>query len=156
MLDTDYSESGLVCTCQDINLLFTFAHRRSCSILHRDPQADNALSSARLKSLLNRQVDDASHDFDQIKHEDCKYGDDSGFNINVDKILGQGESGEVTITDENYDLYYGDYEAEVEILSSDEVKEEAIIVVFLIQSFRLKNLKRNSQTKQSSRGNFQQ
>ena len=74
----------------------------------------------------------------------------------MDKILGQGESGEVTITDENYDLYYGDYEAEVEILSSDEVKEEAIIVVFLIQSFRLKNLKRNSQTKQSSRGNFQQ
>ena len=68
----------------------------------------------------------------------------------MDKILGQGESGEVTITDENYDLYYGDYEAEVEILSSDEVKEEAIIVVFLIQSFRLKNLKRNSQTKQSS------
>jgi len=123
VLDTDYSESGLVCTCQDINLLFTFAHRRSCSILHRDPQADTAESSARLKSLLNSQVEDASHDFDQIQHSDCNYGDESGFNINVDKILGQGDSGEVTITDENYDLYYGDYEAQVEILSSDEIEE---------------------------------
>ena len=126
VLDTDYSESGLVCTCQDINLLFTFAHRRSCSILHRDPQADNTESSARLKSILNSQVEDAAHDFDEIKHEDCNYGDDSGFNINVDKILGQED--EVVITDENYDLYYGDYEADVEILSSAEVRREAIIV----------------------------
>merc|ERR1719410_2234249 len=62
-----------------------------------------------------------SHDFDQIKHEDCNYGEDSGFNINVDKILGQGD--EVKITDDNYDLYYGDYEADVEILSSDEIEQ---------------------------------
>jgi len=121
VLDTDYSGSGLVCTCQDINLLFTFAHRRSCSILHRDPQADTAESSERLKSLLNSQVEDASHDFDEIQHDGCNYGDDSGFNINVDKILGQGE--EVTITDDNYDLYYGDYEGDVEILSSAEIEQ---------------------------------
>ena len=133
VLDTDYSGSGLVCTCQDINLLFTFAHRRSCSILHREPQADTAESSARLKSLLNSQVEDASHDFDEIKHEDCNYGDESGFNINVDKILGQGD--EVVITDENYDLYYGDYEADVEILSSAEVRREAIIVFSSHQKF---------------------
>ena len=93
--------------------------------------------------------------FVQIKHEDCNYGEDSGFNINVDKILGQGD--EVKITDDNYDLYYGDYEADVEILSSDEVRREAKKLFFLlIRNFRLNRSKRNSQTKQSRGENCQQ
>merc|ERR1711988_354391 len=118
VLDTDYENYGLVCTCQDINLLLAFAHRRSCSILHRDPQGNNTQAVADMKSLLNSEIDDASHDFDQIKHEDCDYGGDTGLNINVDKILGNTE--EVTITDENYDLHYGDYEADVELLDQAE------------------------------------
>ena len=99
-------------------MLFVFTHRRSCSILARDPQGNNTQAVADMKSLLNSEIDDASHDFDQIKHEDCDYGGDTGLNINVDKILGNTE--EVTITDENYDLHYGDYEADVEMLDQAE------------------------------------
>merc|ERR1712079_959468 len=91
VLDTDYENYGLVCTCQDINLLLAFAHRRSCSILHRDAQANHTETVASMRSLLNSQIEDASHDFDKIEHDNCDYGDDTGFNINVDKILGQGD-----------------------------------------------------------------
>ena len=121
VLDTDYQDYGMICTCQDINLLFAFAHRRSCSILHRDPQANNTETSDRMRSLLNSQIEDASHDFDEINHENCDYGDDTGFNIDVDKILGHKDDEDITITDENYDQYYGDYEGEVEIFSPEKV-----------------------------------
>ena len=33
VMDTDYDSSAMVCTCQDMDLFFTYAHRRSCSIL---------------------------------------------------------------------------------------------------------------------------
>ena len=29
VMDTDYDSSAMVCTCQDMDLFFTFAHRRS-------------------------------------------------------------------------------------------------------------------------------
>ena len=32
-------------------------------------------------------MDNASHDFDVISHENCSYDTDKGFNINVDEIL---------------------------------------------------------------------
>jgi len=122
VLDTDYQDYGMVCTCQDINLLFAFAHRRSCSILHRDPKANNTETSDKMRSLLNSQIEDASHDFDEIKHDNCDYGDDTGFNIDVDKILGHKDEEDIIITDENYDQYYGDYEGEVEILSPEKIE----------------------------------
>ena len=37
VLAANYSSHGLVCTCQDVDLILTAAHRRSCSILQRQP-----------------------------------------------------------------------------------------------------------------------
>jgi len=119
VLDTDYDNYGLVCTCQDVNLYLLTAHRRSCSLLHRNPVADNSPTSAQMKKLLDSQVDDASHDFDVISHENCSYDTDKGFNINVDEIL-NGKEPEV-MTEEEYDAIYGDYEGVVEVLSAQQL-----------------------------------
>ncbi len=37
IMDTDYSNYALLCTCQSAGLLVTTLHRRSCTILSRDP-----------------------------------------------------------------------------------------------------------------------
>ena len=96
----------------------TYAHRRSCSLLHRDPEADNTVTSDNMKELLDSQIDDASHDFDKISHTSCSYDTATGLNIDVDKIIGGGSD---LVSDEDYDLYYGDYEPDAEILSLNEV-----------------------------------
>ena len=64
-------------------------------------------------------MDDASHDFDVISHEDCSYDTDKGLHINVDEIL-NGKEAE-TMTQEEYDAIYGDYEADAELLSAHQV-----------------------------------
>ena len=103
VLDTDYQNSALLCTCQDLNLFITKAHRRSCSILQRKALEDTSITE-QMFGILDSQLDDASHDFNRIKQvkysviflsiqsnqEDCDYGEDS-FKIDVDKILGTGD-----------------------------------------------------------------
>jgi len=103
VLDTDYDNYALVCTCQDKKFLFsvfTF-HRRSCTILQRTPpkaERDKASEdiSKQLHDLLNKQIkpDDgekADHDFDIVMHSDCEYEDNGkGLQLDVEKILGAG------------------------------------------------------------------
>ena len=36
-MDTDYSDYALLCTCQSAGLIITTLHRRSCTILGREP-----------------------------------------------------------------------------------------------------------------------
>jgi len=93
VLDTDYDSYAMVCTCQDMDLFFTYAHRLSCSIMQRKPEEDSAITN-RMRGLLNSQVENASHDFDKIKQEGCEYNKERVLNIDVDKILGlKGDSG---------------------------------------------------------------
>merc|ERR1712241_229965 len=65
VMDTDYDNYGLVCTCQDMDLFFTYAHRRSCSILQRASVEDASITE-RLSQLLDGEIEDASHDVDKI------------------------------------------------------------------------------------------
>ena len=65
VLVTDYENSGLLCTCQDLNLFITKAHRRSCSILQRDNLEDTNITE-QMSTILDNQLEDASHDFDRI------------------------------------------------------------------------------------------
>merc|ERR1712107_723291 len=57
---------ALICTCQEIDLFITTGHRRSCSILQRAVEEDEAITD-KLIELLDSQVPDSSHDFDPIK-----------------------------------------------------------------------------------------
>jgi len=107
VMDTDYDNYAMICTCQDVNLLVTYAHRRSCSILHRAALGDHSSTSASMKNLLNSQVEDGSHDFDRIPHSDCDYNTNTGLNIDVDKLVGNDDDD--AVADEDYDTYYGDY-----------------------------------------------
>ena len=36
-MDTDYNDYALLCTCQSAGLVITTLHRRSCTILGREP-----------------------------------------------------------------------------------------------------------------------
>ena len=81
---------------QDMDLFFTFAHRRSCSILQRDSAEDSDITE-RMSTLLDEQIDDASHDFDKIKQEGCEYEKEKVINIDVDKILGLKGNSEVQL-----------------------------------------------------------
>merc|ERR1719373_309385 len=97
VLDTDYNNYALVCTCQAKKFLFevlTF-HRRSCTILQRSSERDGAISR-KLHDLLNKQIpadggDLADHDFDIISHTGCDYEDNGkGLQLDVEKIPGSG------------------------------------------------------------------
>ena len=52
-----------------------------------DSQVGHGQPSPRCQQTIIRQVDDASHDFDLISHENCSYDTATGLNINVDEIL---------------------------------------------------------------------
>ena len=69
VLDTDYSASGLVCTCQDVSLFVLRGHRVSCSILQRD-NIEDASVTQRLTALLNTQLGENTFEFefDKINH----------------------------------------------------------------------------------------
>ena len=84
-----------------------------------DSQVGHGQPSPRCQQTIIRQVDDASHDFDLISHENCSYDTATGLNINVDEIL-NGKDPE-KMTEEEYDLIYGDYEPDAEVLSAQEV-----------------------------------
>jgi len=98
VLDTDYTNYALICTCQGRKFLFdvlTF-HRRSCTILQRSPERDTAISR-KLHDLLNEQIpgdDDElpDHDFDIVQHSGCDYNDNGkGLQLDVEKILGTSQ-----------------------------------------------------------------
>jgi len=98
IMDTDYTNYALVCTCQGKKFLFdvlTF-HRRSCTILQRSPERDTAISR-KLHDLLNEQIpgdDDElpDHDFDIVQHTGCDYEDNGkGLQLDVEKILGTSQ-----------------------------------------------------------------
>ena len=58
IISTDYNSSALTCTCQDTSIIgLMFVHRRSCSILQRDPELDaEILASVRLYRGLQKEV----------------------------------------------------------------------------------------------------
>jgi len=110
VMDTDYENYALICTCQSKRILFdalTF-HRRSCTILQRTPERDTSITDE-MKQLLNAQVpmDDgqlADHDFDVVRHEFCNYNDDGkGLQIDVEKIVGDATDGDDAIEDGDYE-----------------------------------------------------
>lgn len=92
VLDTDYDSYGLICTCQDMDLFLSYAHRRSCSILQRSKDADPTITQ-NMRDKVDADVADASHDFDVISQDDCEYGKDKVWSIDVDKILALGAKG---------------------------------------------------------------
>lgn len=127
VMDTDYDNYALICTCQSKNILslITF-HRRSCTILQREP-VWNPTISKQLHDLLNEKVptgtgnEKTDHDFDRIDHDNCNYADDGkGIQIDVDKILGIGSDAPGLVTDLGGPDYaeYGPYNpnAEVELI----------------------------------------
>jgi hypothetical protein len=55
VLDTDYDNYGLVCTCQSTKIFidfFTF-HRRSCTILQRRPVHDGEIAKKVKKTAIS-------------------------------------------------------------------------------------------------------
>ena len=123
-MSTDYDTHAMVCTCQDMDLFFTYAHRRSCSILQRAKEEDPEITK-QMSELIDRQVENASHDFDKIKQDGCAHGKEKVLTIDVDKIFGlKGDSG---VNDDareyggDYGDFSGDFEPDAEILSTQEV-----------------------------------
>jgi len=82
--DTDYETYGMACTCQDVDLFLTWAHRISCSILQRAKEEDPEIT----KKLKDTVEEKYAHDFDKINQADCDYGREKTWKIDVDKILG--------------------------------------------------------------------
>jgi len=82
VLATDYKSWGLLCTCQELNILSLFyVHRVSCSLLQREPEEDLDIAEKMEKVLLSAGLpyasDYVSH-LDKIAHDDhCKYGNSS-------------------------------------------------------------------------------
>ena len=77
VLDTDYTASSLVCTCQAVRLFVLRGHRISCSILQRDNTEDAAVTQ-RLTALLNTQLGENTFEFefDKVNHvseQEIKY-----------------------------------------------------------------------------------
>lgn len=111
IMDTDYDNFALLCTCQDKKFLFeifTF-HRRSCTILQRDPTRDTSITS-RLHDMINEQLgSNADHDFDVISQKNCDYDREKGIQVDVEKTVGAIFGG----NDDNYDVVDGDYGAEI-------------------------------------------
>lgn len=114
VLDTDYENYALVCTCQSKRILFdalTF-HRRSCTILQRTPEIDTSITN-QMHELLNEQVpnedgEKADHDFDVVTHNFCNYNDDGkGLQIDVEKIIGNAADGDESIEDGDYEESFG-------------------------------------------------
>jgi len=111
IMDTDYENSALLCTCQDKKFLFDFLtfHRRSCTILQRTPIRDTSITS-KFHDLINDQIEDnASHDFDVISHEGCNYDNPGkGLQVDVEKVVGSIFGG-----DQDDYIIDGNYEADI-------------------------------------------
>merc|ERR1712020_611602 len=55
VMDTDYDNHAMVCTCQDVDLFLSYVHRRSCSILQRQPEEDPKITN-RMSQLLDGEI----------------------------------------------------------------------------------------------------
>merc|ERR1712172_353897 len=55
VMDTDYDNHAMVCTCQDVDLFFSYVHRRSCSILQRNKEEDPEITK-KMKELIDSQI----------------------------------------------------------------------------------------------------
>jgi len=117
VLDTDYTSYGLICTCQEIDLFITTGHRRSCSMLQRAVEEDEAITR-KLTELLDSQVPDSSHDFDPIKQEGCEHGREKAWTIDPEKVIGGGVGSSVR---EAVDQIANEFEFK----TADQVKAEA-------------------------------
>merc|ERR1711899_100850 len=117
VLDTDYSSYALISTCQEIDLFITTGHRRSCSILQRAVEEDEAITD-KLIELLDSQVPDSSHDFDPIKQEGCEHGREKAWTIDPEKVIGGGVGSSVR---EAVDQIANEFEFK----TAEQVKEEA-------------------------------
>jgi len=103
-------------------LFFSYVHRRSCSILQRAKEEDPEITK-KMSELIDGQIENASHDFDKIKQVGCEHGKEKVLNIDVDKILGlKGDAG---VSDDagDYGDFYGDYEPDAEVLSTQQLRE---------------------------------
>jgi len=148
VMDTDYDNYAMICTCQDVDLFFSYVNRRSCSILQRSKDEDTDITQ-RMKDLLNsdvqdEDVDDASHDFDRIKHDKCDYGKEKAITIDVEKILGLGKGNTAELVSYE-DVYgdYGDYEPDAEVLSPQELRDavESVASEFELNSKPLNEIR---------------
>jgi len=118
VLAANYTSSALLCTCQEMNLLLTYGHRRSCSILQRHREEDSGITE-RMKDVLDTALgEEASHDFDTISQTECKDPDrESAVNIDVDRLLGIREEGEeADLGSREYIDLYGDYNGDAELI----------------------------------------
>jgi len=113
--DTDYDSYGIVCTCQDLDLFITYAHRISCSILQRKPEEDPEITG----KMEDKVPEKYAHDFDKIDQSECEYDKEKAWEIDVDKIIGQ-----VSGVDDQDDTDYYAY-SDVELINPDELKEIA-------------------------------
>jgi len=121
LMDTDYDNYAMLCTCQQTKIIFDILtwHRRSCTILQRKPEYNKEYVN-QMHELLNNQVgredpdeDQPDHDFDVIRHDRCDYEDNGkGLHIDVDKIL---DSTKEEVGSYTYD-YVSDWEPETEDL----------------------------------------
>lgn len=121
VLDTDYSSYGLICTCQEIDLFFTTAHRRSCSMLQRALEEDTAITT-KLRALVDSQVPNSAHDFKPIKQEGCEHGKEKAWTIDPTKLIGGGIGSSVR---EAVDQISNEFEFK----TAAQVKEEAEAVL---------------------------
>jgi len=113
IMDTDYNDYALLCTCQSAGLIITTLHRRSCTILGREP-IRNPDTMKRLKDFLDERLvtgdQPFSHDFDIIDQRNCDYDSTQGLNLDLDKVLGGGNVGTGWPKGvPEYDEYYGDF-----------------------------------------------
>jgi len=138
IMDTDYNDYALLCTCQSAGLVITTLHRRSCTILGREP-VRNPDTMRKLKNFLDQRLVDGdapfSSDFDIIDHRNCDYDSTQGLNLDLDSVLG-GDVGSViggaidTVSDifgddvREGDVEYGDYIPEKEDANAIPLKAE--------------------------------
>ena len=100
---TDYSNSAVTCTCQDLNLGITYVNRKSCSVLQRKPMIDSetlkkvilckiTLTIKNYYFQMRQEISDRTnlndHDLshiEEIDHYGCKY-DGRPLTIELNKI----------------------------------------------------------------------
>merc|ERR1719474_1020625 len=72
VLKTDYNDTALVCSCQDLNLGVFAANRRSCDFLVR-PSTDPPLTIPQsYVELLDSVSEDLAKDMKRIRQDKCK------------------------------------------------------------------------------------
>ena len=72
ILDTDYTDKALICSCRDLNMGFFAANRRSCAFLVR-PTTDDVpvLLPEDYTELLDQVTPDLALDMKRVRQDDC-------------------------------------------------------------------------------------